>query len=276
MYKIMITCRNRLAITQKCIESIVKHSKEEFHIYIYDNLTSYRIDEHFSYFNELYKSGIIKQVTFNTPSSTFFAFSKAVSSNMFGLQHMQDPKKNEFSFLVLMDNDMIVTPEWDEKIKRVWKIVNKTNLNHIKIISQCPGGIKPKIPLDLGTTDISAVTGKLGGSGLWTTRSNFFEDVGLLDLRSLVGHNKKHDQMYWHLMDKKSGGKNYILGIQTKLAYHCGAICGSVCNQLTKIKDKKEALKRIRFQESDENISKMDFDSFYKFIESRRDIVKGW
>jgi hypothetical protein len=86
MIKICITVRNRLAITKKCLEAIKRHSILSHQIYVYDNNTDYLLNEHFKYFQKLYKKREISQITFTTIESTFNAFSKAVAFNIFGKQ----------------------------------------------------------------------------------------------------------------------------------------------------------------------------------------------
>ncbi|MHA1815451.1 MAG: glycosyltransferase family 2 protein, partial [Candidatus Heimdallarchaeaceae archaeon] len=142
MIKIFMTVRNRLEITKKAIEALERHSVLKYQLYVYDNQTNYLIEEHFEYFMRLYSEGKITQVTFNTDASTFNAFSKASSCNAFGLQHNQDPKKDSYDYLVMLDNDIIVVPNWDAKLKRGWEFVTKSKLNNIKVIGQLPGGIK--------------------------------------------------------------------------------------------------------------------------------------
>ena len=55
MIKIMITVKNRLSITKKCVESIERNAVEPYQLYIYENSTNYRLDEHFDYWRKLYK-----------------------------------------------------------------------------------------------------------------------------------------------------------------------------------------------------------------------------
>ena len=144
MIKIFLTVRNRLAITKKCIKAIQKHSTLPYQLYVYNNQTNHRIKEHFDYFSSLYSNDLVSQVTFNTNASTFNAFSKAAANNMFALLHQQDPQKKKYKFLLMLDNDIIVTPEWDQTLASAWKYVNKNNLNDIKVIGQSPGGVKQK------------------------------------------------------------------------------------------------------------------------------------
>ena len=278
MIKIFLTVRNRLAITAKCITALHKFSELEHQIYVYDNNTTHMLDEHFMYFNILMQNKIIDQVTFTSPKSTFKAFSKASTCNFFGSQHMMDPKRDSYDFLLFLDNDMIVVQQgWDTILKQAWEDVNKYGLTNVKIISQYPGGIKAKKEIPQKIAGKNPVIGKYGGSGFWCVRSNFFKDVGFLDLKELVGFDKKHDQNYWRLLDKSSGGNDYILGLKDKLALHCGgSISGSVCNSLTRHKEKKNVLDLIKFEDSEKKIDAMTFDEFYTMITTDKSLYTGW
>ena len=277
MIKIFISVRNRLAMTKKCIQAIKKHSKLKHHIYVYDNASTYRIDEHFQYFCDLYKKKDISQVTFTTEASTFNAFSKASTCNFFGRQHEEDPNKDKYLFLVMMDNDIVVTPNWDLKLRAGWEYVVKNKMNHVKVIGQRPGGIKnldPEVHKIAG--EMTAKVGRLGGSGLWSVRPNFFSDVGFLNLKQLVGQHKRHDQLYWALMQRASGSKPYIMGLQSKLGYHCGPLAGSVCNRLTKNGTKPKVADVIKFEEQETSIDSMSFDQFYEMLVKDKRFDRGW
>lgn len=275
MIKIFLTCRNRLEITKKCIHALKKHSKYKHQILIYDNSTNYRLSEHFGYFYKLLDNKLISQICFTSPESTFNAFSKASTCNLFGLQHEQDPRKNEYYFLLFLDNDMIVTPGWDEVLVKSWEDVKNKNLNNIKIISQLPGGIKSnkKLPYEIG--GFQAHMGRLGGSAFWSVRPNFFSDVGFLDLKKLVNLNKKHDQHYWSLLAKSAKSGDYILGLKTKLALHASKMCGSVCNTLTGNKRVEDKMEMIKFEKQEEELAKISFDEFYEKIRKDKEIL-GW
>lgn len=277
MIKIFISVRNRLAMTKKCIESIKKHSKLKNYIYIYNNATNYKLDEHFKYFYKLYENKEIAQITFTSEQSTFNAFSKASTSNFFGLQHEQDPNKDKYLFLVLMDNDIVVTPGWDLKIRAAWEYIVRNKMKNIKVVGQRPGGIKN---LDETIHNIAgamtAKVGRLGGSGLWSVKPNFFSDVGLLNLKPLVGQHKKHDQQYWALLQRASGGNPYIMGIQSKLGFHCGAFAGSVCNRLTKNGSNPKSGDMIKFECQEDKIDKLNFNEFYELISNDKRFTRGW
>lgn len=269
MIKIMVTVRNRFEITKKCIEALIRHTKIPHHIYIYDNLTDYRIEDHWNFFCNLYKEGKIAQFTCNTNRSAFNAFSKVIACNDFGKHHQMDPNKNKYEYLLFMDNDMFVLPNWDITLRRAWADVKKLRINNIRIISQLPGGTKNRKDFPHKISGCKAMVGFLGGSGFWCVKSNFFEEVGFLDVSKLVGHNKKHDQTYWYKMSRLNKGKPYILGLDTIMVLNCGgSISGSMCNLLTRHK-RDPKLKQIiidRDKEKDEHIGSVSFEDFYKEI----------
>ena len=276
MFKVFMSIRNRLAITKKCVQALFKHSSTPFQLYCYDNLTHYKIEEHFNYFCKLYEKGFITQVTFNTKESTFDAFSKVVASNQFGLLHEQDPNKDSYDFLLLLDNDIIVTPDFDKVLKQAWKDIRKMKLKNVKVIGQLPGGIKHKTVLEQKIAGFEAKSGKFGGSGLWSVRPDFFRDIGFIDVKMSVGQVKRHDQIYWQLLERTTGGQNYILGLGTKLGVHCGKFAGSVCNTLSRNRTNHDKLKLIEFEKAEEKIGKMSFDEFYKKIQNDKSLMNDW
>lgn len=276
MFKIFLSIRNRLSITKKALEAIFRHSSIIPEIYIFDNCTNYRIKEHFNYFRELYEEGKICQVTFNTEKSTFDAFSKAVASNQFFLNHLQDPKRDQYDFLLILDNDVIVTPNYDKILSQAWKEITKLKMTNIKVIGQLPGGIKGKELLPQKISGFMAKAGKLGGSGLWSVRPSFPQDVGLLNVQQLVGLDKKHDQLYWRLLDISTDGKPYILGLGTKLGIHCGRWTGSTCNLLTAYRNSPNKLEMIKFEEAEKKIDVMTFEEFYQMIIDDKDVANAW
>jgi len=261
MIKIAINVRNRLSVTKKAIEALYRHTTNDFQLYIYDNRTNYKTKEHFEFFWKLYEDGMIHQITFNTKESVFNAFDKAAALNCFGHNHTQDPKKKEYDFLLFLDNDMIVMPNWDNTIINAWNYVKKRKLSNIKVIVQYPGGIKNINPQEHRIdSKITAITGKLSGSGFWSVKPDFYQDVGFLDLKPLVGLSKKHDQQYWKLLSKKN--TDYIMAVKSNMVLHTGSIAGSICNVIGfGTNDKKE--KEIQFRQQEERIDNMSFDEFY-------------
>lgn len=277
MIKIYISCRNRLGIFKKCIEALERHSSLPHQIYIFDNLTNYKIREHFEYAYNLYKNNLVSQYTFNTVDSTFNAFSKAIAINQFGQNHIQDPKWDKYDFLTILDSDIIVTPNWDKIVLNTWNDLKKLKLDkQIKIISQLPGGITNKKPLKDKVAGFDAKIGIRGGSGMWNVKPSFFQEVGFLDVKKLVGQNKKHDQLTWVLLEKINKGLPYILGLNHRLCIHCGKLAGSTCNVLTKYKNDRNKLDKIKFEEAEEKIDKLNFNQFMELIKNDKSLMNDW
>lgn len=275
MFKIAICVRNRLGITKKCIEAIKKHTKLKHEIYIFDNLTNYRLNDHFLYFNNLFKKGIIQQYTVNSQQSTFDAFSKVVAINQFGYNHQMDPNKNKCDFLVFMDNDMIVNPEWDLYLNEAWIKINEQRLKDIHVVTQYPGGMKQLKPLNFKIRGADAFSGKLGGSGFWATHTNFFTKVGFLNCGQFLKQSKKHDQQYWGKLNRASSNRDYMVAIHAKMVLHTGDMVGSVCNVLTRnSKNIKIGLDKAKFKDTDAKVESLSFDDFYNGIKDQHKLYK--
>ena len=272
MYKIFLTVRNRLELTKMCLMALLKHSTVPHQIYVYENLTDTKIEQHFAFWYKLYEKGLITQVTFTTKESTFNAFSKVVASNLFAFQHSQDPDKGKYSFLVLLDNDVIVTPGWDSVLQQAWQDVSKFALKDIKIISQLPGGIMQSKDVHQRIAGVKCKEGKLGGSGLWSVRHDFFDKIGLLQVRKFIGTSKGYDQTYWHSADVNTGGKSYILGLDCKLGIHCGSLSYSVCNNLARTKMNLEEAE----EKTDKYIAGLSFEEFYNAVSTDEALTKEW
>jgi hypothetical protein len=248
---------------------------------VYNNLTDYRVDDHWNFFRDLYKKGKMSQFVFNTQSSTFNAFSKVIACNDFGKHHQMDPNKNKYDFLVFIDNDMFVLPNWDITLKKAWEDIYKLKTNNIRVISQFPGGTKGRKDFPHKVADHKCQVGYLGGSGFWCVKPNFFEEVGFLDVSPLVGFNKKHDQNYWVKMSSINKGLPYILVLETIIVLNCGGnIAGSICNILTKHRQDPNVSKIIadRDKESDSKIDSMSFGEFYSYVThpDRINSLKQW
>ena len=146
-------------------------------------------------------------------------------------------------------------------------------MQNIKIVGQYPGGIKYKQEVSNNIANKKCIVGKLSGSAFWCVQPDFFDTVGFLDMRFLVGQNKKHDQHYWSLLEKSSNGKPYILGIDHKLVVHVGGkISPSICNILTKSNDESQ----IDLDESDKVIDEMTFDDFYNMVINDKELLNNW
>jgi hypothetical protein len=276
MIKIFITVCNRLAVTKHCIEALKRHSKLPHQIYLYDNHPTYLIDEHFEYFRDLYKSGVLSQLTFNTKQSTFNAFSKASAFNQFGLTHECDPEKDKYDFLLVLDNDIIVMPGYDEILKNSWAEIKRKKLNNIKILSQTPGAIINTVPFNETICGFQAVLGRGGGSAFWSIQPNFFRDIGFLDLSTLVGQKKRHDTSYWGKINKITNGQPYTIGLRHKLCIHTGKIAGSVCNTYTRNKKHPKIEELVKFENEEKIISSMTFEEFFNKVSTDKACLTDW
>jgi len=76
-------------------------------------------------------------------------------------------------------------------------------------------------------------------------------------------------------MGKSTNGQPYILGLKSKLAFHCGGKYGSVCNKLTSNRNNPNKEKLICFEESEEQISNMTFNDFYEML-SNDPLMSVW
>lgn len=272
MYKVFLTVRNRLELTKMCLLALLKHSTLPKQIYVYDNLTDIKVEQHFAFWYKLYMKGLISQVTFTTKDSTFNAFSKVVTSNLFALQHSQDPNKNKCDFLVLLDNDVIVTPGWDSVLREAWTDISRHSLKEIKIISQLPGGIMEARDVGRTIAGLKCKQGRLGGSGLWSVRTDFFDKIGLLQIKNFIDISKRYDQSYWHLVETHTGGKPYIVGLDHKLGIHCGSLSYSVCNNLARTKMTLEEAE----EKTDKYIAGLSFEEFYNAVSTDGTLLKEW
>jgi hypothetical protein len=190
-----------------------------------------------------------------------------------------DPNRDEYDFLLCLDNDVLVMPKYDLRLKTAWDYVNKKKMKNIKVIASLPGGIKHMVEtVDIIPGKMIGRTGRLGGSGAWSFRPNFFKDVGFLSIPQLVGKAKQHDQQYWELMQRAAGNQPYIMGLKPKLFLHVGPRAGSVCNRLTRQAHlpNEQKLKGIEFEKQENTIDALSFDEFYKICVEDQTIVRDW
>jgi len=77
-------------------------------------------------------------------------------------------------------------------------------------------------------------------------------------------------------METATRGQPYIMGINQKLGIHCGKQAGSVCNVLTRNRGNKQRFEKIKFDHAEENISKINFEDFYKLIYKDKQLIGDW
>ena len=126
---VMISCRDRINLTQKTIESVHKYSTifQKIRIFCFDNLSCLD-SERLSIFQKLLKEGLIQYYSFDTSESLYNCFGKTISFQRW-IQMMKDEiiilnqhqknireKEKTFSeyYYLLLDNDMILCDKWDQ------------------------------------------------------------------------------------------------------------------------------------------------------------------
>lgn len=118
-YTISVLCMNHLAVTQRCIESVLRHSGESYELYVTDNASS---DGTGMYLKELKRRvGEKLHVVANDVNKGF------QEPNAFVLT------KARGEFLVLLNNDMVVCEGWLEKLAEPFEA------NHKVAITGPPG-----------------------------------------------------------------------------------------------------------------------------------------
>lgn len=269
---VFITVRNRLAITKKCIESLYLNTNRPIHLFVFDNCMSTRLDEHFIYFCNLYKVGRLQKYVVNTVTSTYNAFSKAMSFNEFGLFIESHPNKNEYEWLLCLDNDMIIIQKgWDDYIASMFNEVDKHEGNTIQIVTQYPGGVSGS---DHMFGNIKVRVGVNGGSGFWNIRPDFFSKVGLLEPEPLLGISKRHDIHYWEKLNKFSRGQPYTVAIDLPLALHvayCNGMDLSVCKAI-----RNDHASNVDFESFDALVEGLQYDDFLEWIKRDEDVFRRW
>ena len=272
---VFLTVRNRLEITKKCVEALYKYTSRPVHLFVFDNLTQTRVDDHFNYFCDLYKQGKIKKYVVNTTESTCNCFSKATSWNEMGLFVETHPNKEMYDWILCIDNDMIIIePGWDDIIKETMEVVEK-KVPDIMIYTQAPGGVSgTEITIPIKGKDVSARIGVNGGSGFWNVPTDFFSKIGLLELEPLVNINKRHDLNLWEKLNEWSNGTPYTFAINLPLALHTGYYNGqdlSICK-----KTRNNPSLNIDFEEFDTIVGNMNFEEFITWIKKDQEVFRKW
>lgn len=249
-WNIHISARNRLGFTDKCLEALWAYTdtgKIDLRVFLFDNGTDKENQKKiFKYYTDMLSEGLIHTLIINSKDALHNAFGKAVSSNQFAYLQKVWP---DADYMTILDNDVwIVDKTWTKKISSVFQAFGEDPdyADQIKVVSQAPGGIcGEKEWLEIEGMEV--MLGVYGGSGFWNVRGNFFEDVGVLNLQDLVGHDKKHDQEYWKLCMKRTKNAKYVAGINHPMSIHAGDGF-SICNALTagKMGHKEEKEQRLK------------------------------
>ena len=272
---VCLPTRDRFIMTQKTIDSLYTFSKhfEKINIYIFDNLSYYN-EERILLFYKMLNEGRIKHYSYDTPTSLTNCFGKSVSFERWlhmminDLNIKQLMKQETDHYYLLIDNDMLVGPNWDEYFLSASRYLEQTDKEKlVYFFIQYPGGV-PKIHRDkiftryILSNEFSHeksfelnTYGSGGGSGFW-----FMNKKQLLMMNSLwthkvisnsYGHYKRHDTSTWFAIKQKHGAIKYNAAIKADqpLVLHLGGVIGSICNVLTSKKDYNELSKDMKIRE---------------------------
>jgi hypothetical protein len=272
---IHLSCRDRYAVTQKCIESLLKKTRRPVHLFVYDNVTTYRTKEQWEYFRSLYEDGKICKYVANTVTSTYGCFGKIVSFNDFGFYIAAHPNPNAYEMIVCLDNDMIAVEDgWDDLVVAARTELNK-GPNHIEIIGQYPGGTSGyETEIVLNGKKYRSRIGIQGGSGFWCMQPDFFDKVGFLDPKDFVGVGKGHDTSLWKKLSDFTGGKPYTYVIDHPMFLHFSYVNGkdlSICRT-----NRHDPSMIVVHEDVDKFVEAMPYEDFIAFIKKDVDILSKW
>lgn len=272
---VMIPCRERTNLTLKTIESIHKFNKRfsKIKIYCFDNL-SVVSDERMLMFKRLLDSGKISYYSYDTSDSLYNCFGKVICFQRWvGMMKKELEildivkraplsKKNPVSpnpeyfkekhYYMLVDNDMIFCPDWDEYFISAAEQCKESIHFIVKWPGGCPGASQRLIDRttvknlfsDKGETFQLANDYIGGASGMWfmTRKMLLRHEWENIDIASTYGKFKKHDSKTWEIINRRNRGHriNYVARVihpnpkEKPLLLHLGGIVGSMCNSLTK------------------------------------------
>lgn len=272
---VFMTVRNRLSLSEKCIEALYKNTSSDIHLFVFDNCTTHNIDGHFTYFSYLYKQGKLQKYVVNTLISTFNAFSKAMSFNEFGVYIESLPDKSIYDFLLCLDNDMIlVEKDWDLIIKEAMEATSK-KIPTLEIWAQYPGGCSGHdYTIPIKGQDTTIRLGINSGSGFWCIKPDFFSRVGLIEPELLVGINKRHDIELWSKLNELHKGKPYVCAIKIPMALHFSYFNGkdlSICKPT-----RNDPSKEIIHHDVEKLVNSMSYEEFIEFIKKDEELFSQW
>jgi len=297
---VLLTTRDRNILTQKTIESLHVNSSmfDEINIYVFDNLSEPCL-ERFKIFSNLLKLGRIKYYSYDTSTSLNDCFGKAVVFrrwiDMMNIEAMIRRNKglgmNLENYYALIDNDILVGPEWDKYFVPANQMIDKKE-PQIHFIVKSPGGVPTgareravfydyKNANGLQCKVLTANAG--GGSGFWFMNFKQLQQLKWNDSDLLHTYKqfKRHDTTTWNMIKSKLGGKNYVAAVippeDNPLIIHLGGLgIGSICNNLQHPKGPQQYLNvKSQMESKDREFTKMNANQIFdKFKNSNA--VTNW
>lgn len=255
---IMISARDRNNLTLKTIESIRLNSKrfDDIIIYVFDNLSK-DINNRMNIFSKLLEENIIQYYSFDTKCSTTSCFPKSILFQRWlqmikidiQIKTIKKLDSNFKHYFALIDNDMILCPDWDRYFIAACDQITKYEPN-IKFLVKFPGGVNQnnskKYRLECKDKYTEAnqfdvfCNNHGGSSGFWFMSYDMLKDlewpIELLSDSHLKF--KKQDVFTWKFLNEKYPNKNYVAAVGPPndtypLVLHLGLKLGSICNSLS-------------------------------------------
>jgi hypothetical protein len=278
---VMLTCRDRTYFTQKCIEALHQNTKhfDKIDIYCFDNLTNLG-EGRFSIFEELILENKIVFYSYDTMKSTNNCFPKSIAYyKWYNLMQVYTEIPNYVynNFYLMIDNDMIVCPKWDD----YFLTAAAFSTSETCYIVKRPGGVvarngkikmvKVKNIFNKDEEFDLIHAGFGGGSGFWFMNERITKKHVWTKNIAVESYSKTRgdDVSIWRAIDKTNGKKTqYVDGVtapkDNPLVIHMGPVLGSMCN-LTPNQYKKE---KDQYDMIDEEISQMTIEEIiekYKY-----------
>lgn len=289
---VCIPCRDRIILTQKCIESLWETTKlfNEIFIYVFDNKSDLDNDR-LSIFQELLKTHKIQYYSYDTEYTLFNCFGKSVVFQrwidmMLIQKEVRDFKKVDPQFMhyyMLVDNDFIFGLNWDSYFITVADKISDYNKD-THFIVKFPSGIHVDRKSMNETNSIILrnnftnqpfkvyFSSKAGSSGMWFMTSEMLKLLKwkYYHFEHTFNSDKKHDTGTWSIIHSEKGKINYVSAIippdHERLLIHLGGEIGSLCNKLQS-KQYDDRIK-MQLQKREEEIRNMNvYELFEKYKE---------
>lgn len=270
---VCLTCRDRNILTQKTIESIHENTKlfDKIKIYCFDNYSELD-SERIEIFSNLLKDKKIHYYSYDTAESTNNHFPKAVIFNRWiDMVELESKLNDEETYYLLIDNDMILCPNWDEYFLSSVKL----DLGVFFFVPypsgirgvMTPSGVKKREIITVKSMfnkEYKIITSQKGGSsGMWFMSKEQLNKLkwNKENFDETKDSFKKHDVTTWKKLRKEYGENyKYVAAIQTisPLVLHLGDAFGSICvpanrnqyhqNLKTKYKENEKVLKNMSIE----------------------------
>lgn len=286
---VCIPCRERRYLTEKVIESLYKNSSKfsDINIYCFDNLSNLTADR-ISFFLQLLKEERIHYYSYDTESTLDNCFPKAViyqrwlemmETKQYINNHKPKNDEKEMYYYMLIDNDMLFGPRWDEPFISV---ADKAGTNFTHFLVKYPGGLPGNAHRKLTKGKVKNIFNEnetieivhdsmAGSSGMWFMTFDMLVRTKWKhsDLLKLYNKFNGHDSHSWSVIRRKQTNKQLEYVIRVKdlddknpTVIHLGGAVGSLVNLLKKKKYNDDT--RLAQEEADKKLGEMTIQELYE------------